>query len=101
VPTDLTRAISAFLALTRETTARQHDRQRLRDTSDQVALLLVQHLRVGDTATTPQATYQLQQVTWPIDLAGGTTKPTPTAPAPCSATTKPSSSPNATAVAAP
>lgn len=63
--TEFARAITALVALTREVETRQQDRRRLRDASEQVALILLELLRVGDEAAVGQAVYRLEQITWP------------------------------------
>jgi len=65
MPTDLARAIVAFINLVREAETRQQDRARLRATAEEVALALLQQLRVGDRATVGPVVYEAEQVIWP------------------------------------
>jgi hypothetical protein len=65
MPTDLARAIVAFINLVREAETRQQDRARLRAAAEEVALVLLQQLRVGDRATVGPVVYEAEQVIWP------------------------------------
>jgi hypothetical protein len=66
VPSDnLARAIVAFTTLVREAEARHQDRKRLRAASEEVALLLLEQLRVGDRTTVGSVVYEVEQVIWP------------------------------------
>lgn len=70
MPSDnLARAIVAFATLVREAEARHQDRKRLRAASEEVALLLLEQLRVGDRATIGPVLYEVEQVIWPEVLA--------------------------------
>jgi hypothetical protein len=70
VPTDnLARAIVAFATLVREAEARHQDRKRLRAASEEVALLLLEQLRVGDRAMVGPVVYEVEQVVWPEAVA--------------------------------
>jgi hypothetical protein len=73
MPTDLARAIVAFIALVREADARQQDRARLRAAAEDVALVVLQQLRVGDRGVVGSVVYEAEQVTWPqpTDSAAG------------------------------
>jgi hypothetical protein len=65
MPTDLARAIVAFITLVREAEARQQDRARFRAAAEDVALVLLQQLRVGDRAVVGPVVYEVEQVIWP------------------------------------
>ncbi len=65
MPTDLARAIVAFINLVREAETRQQDRARLRATAEEVALVLLQQLRVGDRVTVGPVVYVAEQAIWP------------------------------------
>lgn len=70
MPTDnLARAIVAFAALVREAEARHQDRKRLRAASEEVALLLLEQLRVGDRTAVGPVVYEVEQVVWPEAVA--------------------------------
>ena len=70
MPADnLAKAIVAFATLVREAEARHQDRKRLRGASEEVALLLLEQLRVGDRATIGPVVYEVEQVVWPEALA--------------------------------
>jgi hypothetical protein len=65
MPSEVARAIVAFIALVREADARQQDRARLRAAAEDVALVVLQQLRVGDQAVVGSVVYEAEQVTWP------------------------------------
>jgi hypothetical protein len=74
MPTDLARAIVAFITLVREAEGRGQDRRRFRAAAEDVALVLLEQLRVGDRATVGPVVYEAEQVTWPEaaeDASGG------------------------------
>jgi hypothetical protein len=73
MPTDLARAIVAFINLVREAETRQQDRARLRAAAEEVALILLQQLRVGDSATVGSVVYEAEQIIWsePVNNASG------------------------------
>ncbi|HYU19159.1 MAG TPA: hypothetical protein VEQ11_10715 [Chloroflexota bacterium] len=70
MPTDLARAIVAFIALVREAEARGQDRKRFRAAAEDVALVVLEQLRVGDRATVGKVVYEAEQVTWPEATEG-------------------------------
>ncbi len=74
---DLARAITALVALDREVEARQRDRRLLRKATEQVALLLIERMRVGDQAIVSGVVYRTEQVTWPIEDDNGNPRPHP------------------------
>ncbi len=74
---DLARAIAALVALDDEFRARQQNRRRLREATEQVALLLIERTRVGDQATVNGAMYATEQVTWPVSTGDRADEPHP------------------------
>ncbi len=74
---DLARAITALVALDEEFRARQQHRRRLREATEQVALLLIERTRVGDQATVNGATYATEQITWPVSTGDRAGEPHP------------------------
>jgi hypothetical protein len=62
---NLARAIVAFITLVREAETRQQDRKRFRAAAEEVALVLLQQLRVGDRAAVGSVVYEVEQVVWP------------------------------------
>jgi hypothetical protein len=62
---NLAHAIVAFITLVREAEARQQDRKRFRAAAEEVALVLLQQLRVGDRAMVGAVAYEVEQVVWP------------------------------------
>ena len=73
MPTDLARAMVAFITLVREAETRHEDRRRFRSAADEVALVLLQQLRIGDRALVGPVVYEAEQVVWPevVESAGG------------------------------
>jgi hypothetical protein len=70
MPTDLARAIVAFITLVREADTRQEDRKRFRAAAEDVALVLLQQLRAGDRAAVGSVVYESAQVIWPEAIEG-------------------------------
>jgi hypothetical protein len=74
MPTDLARAMVAFITLVREAETRHEDRRRFRSAAEEVALVLLQQLRIGDRALVGPVAYEAEQVVWPeaaASAAGG------------------------------
>jgi hypothetical protein len=65
MPTDLARAIVAFITLVREAETRHEDRRRFRSAAEEVGLVLLQQLRIGDRALVGPVVYEAEQVVWP------------------------------------
>jgi hypothetical protein len=72
MPTDLARAMVAFITLVREAETRNEDRRRFRSAAEEVALVLLQQLRIGDRALVGPVVYEAEQVVWPevVESAG-------------------------------
>jgi hypothetical protein len=70
MPTDLARAMVAFITLVREAEMRHQDRRRFRSAAEEVALVLLQQLRIGDRAVVGPGVYEAEQVVWPEAVKG-------------------------------
>ncbi len=70
MPTDLARAMVAFITLVREAEMRHQDRRRFRSAAEEVALVLLQQLRIGDRAVVGPVVYEAEQVVWPEAVEG-------------------------------